>query len=75
MTKIGLVLFSVSSTALKLQKCSQYQRNTNTFAYVVGSKGMFGANNQVHRGQMVVFEKDVEHVVIEGSKEEREKPI
>jgi quercetin 2,3-dioxygenase len=38
----------------------------NTFAYVIGGQGLFGLDNRqlVYRGQMVIFDRDGEKVVI-----------
>lgn len=45
----------------------------NTFAYVIGGQGIFGTTNdkqeeEVSRGQMVIFEKDGEQIVIRAPK-------
>ena len=44
----------------------------NTFAYVIGGQGVFGTDNnqkEVHRGQMVIFEKDGEQIEVKASKD------
>jgi quercetin 2,3-dioxygenase len=44
----------------------------NTFAYVVGGQGEFGTKNnqnEVHRGQMVIFENNGEQIEIKASKD------
>jgi quercetin 2,3-dioxygenase len=46
----------------------------NTFAYVIGGQGVFGTDNnqkEVHRGQMVIFEKDGEQIEVKASKDTR----
>ncbi len=48
----------------------------NTFAYVIGGRGMFGIANkkqeeEVNRGQMVVFEKDGEQIVIRATQDSK----
>jgi redox-sensitive bicupin YhaK (pirin superfamily) len=44
----------------------------NTFAYVIGGQGVFGINNnqkEVHRGQIVIFERNGEQVEVKASKD------
>ena len=48
----------------------------NTFAYVIGGQGIFGTTKykqeeQVSRGQMVIFEKDGEQIVIRAPKDSK----
>jgi quercetin 2,3-dioxygenase len=48
----------------------------NTFAYVIGGRGMFGIANkkqaeEVNRGQMVIFEKDGEQIVIRATQDSK----
>ena len=48
----------------------------NTFAYVIGGQGIFGTTNdkqeeEVSRGQMVIFEKDGEQIVIRAPKDSK----
>jgi quercetin 2,3-dioxygenase len=47
----------------------------NTFAYVIDGRGMFGIANkkqeEVNRGQMVVFEKDGEQIVIRATQDSK----
>jgi redox-sensitive bicupin YhaK (pirin superfamily) len=46
----------------------------NTFAYVIGGRGMFGTTNnmqeeeEIDRGQLVIFKKDGEQIVIRAPK-------
>lgn len=52
----------------------QVPKEYNTFAYVIGGQGVFGTDNnqkEVHRGQMVIFEKDGEQIEVKASKDTR----